>query len=314
MSESSSNLINEYEINTKNDQYIEFYKNTCNELIENDLSNLAYDFLDIQAKKEKETKKNILNENRRTHKDFIETTKNFLEKNFNYNGQLLYIIYLINQKYFIQNLKDNLNGLTEKLLEQNDIKKLISDCFIKKFEQFENKIKENKDKLDSIFKNNVNILDNDSKDDNNINKENDNDIPPANNIKDYPVKEQIEKTKKEDSEHKIKITANLNYHNEEDDSNKFLKKIKQFENKDKLHSMLKKYKNILDNDSKDDDNNNNNNKENDNDLPPANNIKDYPVKEQIEKTKKEDSRPKIKITAKLKKSNEEDDLSEFLKY
>ena len=69
--------------------------------------------------------------------------------------------------------------------------------------------------------------------------------------------------------------------------------------------------NISDNDSKDDDNNN---KENDNDLPPANNIKDYPVKEQIEKTKKKDSRPKIKITAKLKKSNEEDDLTEFLKY
>ena len=208
MSESSSNLINESEINTKNDQYIEFYKNTCNELIENDLSNLAYDFLDIQAKKEKETKKNILNENRRTHKDFIETTKNFLEKNFNYNGQLLYIIYLINQKYFIQNLKDNLNGLTEKLLEQNDIKKLISDCFIKKFKQFENKISENKDKLDSIFKNNVNILDNDSKDDNNNNIENDNDLPPANNIQDYPVKEQIEKPK-ENEDYKPKITIKM---------------------------------------------------------------------------------------------------------
>ena len=162
----------------------------------------------IQAKKEKETKKNILNENRRTHKDFIETTKNFLEKNFNYNGQLLYIIYLINQKYFIQNLKDNLNGLTEKLLEQNDIKKLISDCFIKKFEQFENKIKENKDKLDSIFKNNVNILDNDSKDDNNNNIENDNDLPPANNIQDYPVKEQIEKPK-ENEDYKPKITIKM---------------------------------------------------------------------------------------------------------
>ena len=85
------------------------------------------------------------------------------------------------------------------------------------------KIKENKDKLDSVFKNNVNILDNDSKDDNNINKENDNDIPPANNIKDYPVKEQIEKTKKEDSEHKIKITAKLKKSNEEDDLSEFLK-------------------------------------------------------------------------------------------
>ena len=164
--------------------------------------------MDIQAKKEKETKKNILNENRRTHKDFIETTKNFLEKNFNYNGQLLYIIYLINQKYFIQNLKDNLNGLTEKLLEQNDIKKLISDCFIKKFKQFENKISENKDKLDSIFKNNVNILDNDSKDDNNNNIENDNDLPPANNIQDYPVKEQIEKPK-ENEDYKPKITIKM---------------------------------------------------------------------------------------------------------
>ena len=49
------------------------------ELIENDLSRLAYDFLDYQAIKEKETKKNILIDNRRTHKDFIETSKIFLK-------------------------------------------------------------------------------------------------------------------------------------------------------------------------------------------------------------------------------------------
>ena len=80
MDESSSNFINQSEIYEKYNHFIQFYKNKYDELIRNDLPNLAYDFLDFQAIKEKETKKNILNENKRSHKDFIETSQNFLEK------------------------------------------------------------------------------------------------------------------------------------------------------------------------------------------------------------------------------------------
>jgi len=46
MNESSSNFIKETHFIEKINQYIQFSKKTCDELIENDLSRLAYDFLD----------------------------------------------------------------------------------------------------------------------------------------------------------------------------------------------------------------------------------------------------------------------------
>ena len=183
MNESSSNFIKETHFIEKINQYIQFSKKTCDELIENDLSRLAYDFLDYQAIKEKETKKNILIDNRRTHKDFIETSKNFFENNFGYASQILYITYLINQHYFVANLKEKLNQITEKILGQKDIVKKISDCFLKKFKQFEN---ENKDNFHNAFNKYVDISDN------NIKNDNDN-LPPADNIQEYPDESQIAK-------------------------------------------------------------------------------------------------------------------------
>ena len=183
MNESSSNFIKETHFIEKINQYIQFSKKTCDELIENDLSRLAYDFLDYQAIKEKETKKNILIDNRRTHKDFIETSKNFFENNFRYASQILYITYLINQHYFVANLKEKLNQITEKILGQKDIVKKISDCFLKKFKQFEN---ENKDNFHNAFNKYVDISDN------NIKNDNDN-LPPADNIQEYPDESQIAK-------------------------------------------------------------------------------------------------------------------------
>ena len=181
MNESSSNFIKETHFIEKINQYIQFSKKTC--LIENDLSRLAYDFLDYQAIKEKETKKNILIDNRRTHKDFIETSKNFFENNFRYASQILYITYLINQHYFVANLKEKLNQITEKILGQKDIVKKISDCFLKKFKQFEN---ENKDNFHNAFNKYVDISDNNIKND-------DDNLPPADNIQEYPDESQIAK-------------------------------------------------------------------------------------------------------------------------
>ena len=183
MNESSSNFIKETHFIEKINQYIQFSKKTCDELIENDLSPLAYDFLDYQAIKEKETKKNILIDNRRTHKDFIETSKNFFENNFRYASQILYITYLINQHYFVANLKEKLNQITEKILGQKDIVKKISDCFLKKFKQFEN---ENKDNFHNAFNKYVDISDNNIKND-------DDNLPPADNIQEYPDESQIAK-------------------------------------------------------------------------------------------------------------------------
>ena len=97
MSQENLSFLNKSQINDNFNQCIKFYKGIYSEMINNDLKNLAYDFLDYQAIKEKETSKNILNINRRTHKDFIETTKKFLGNNFIYISQILYIKYLLDQ-------------------------------------------------------------------------------------------------------------------------------------------------------------------------------------------------------------------------
>lgn len=132
MSKFCSSFLKESQINEQYNQYIQFYREKYNNIIKNDLSTLAYDFLDQQAIKEKETSKNILNHNKRTHKDFMETTKNFLDNNFSYISQILYIKNLIDQNYFIEDLKEYLKTMTNNILDKNDIKKLISDCFLKK--------------------------------------------------------------------------------------------------------------------------------------------------------------------------------------
>jgi hypothetical protein len=157
--------------------------------------------LDQQAIKEKETSKNILNHNRRTHKDFIETTKNFLDNNFSYISQILYIKNLIDQNYFIEDLKEYLKTMTNNILNKNDIKKLISDCFLKKFKQFEDEVKNKTPELMNkdvdINSNKTNINEKENKDssspkDNKTKNSVEGDLPPANGAQDYPNESQIE--------------------------------------------------------------------------------------------------------------------------
>ena len=202
MSKSCSSFLKESQINEQYNQYIQFYKEEYNNIIKNDLSTLAYDFLDQQAIKEKETSKNILNHNRRTHKDFIETTKNFLDNNFSYISQILYIKNLIDQNYFIGDLKEYLKSMTNNILDKNDIKKLISDCFLKKFKQFEDEVKNKTPELMNkdidINSNKIDINEKENKDssspkDNKTKNSVEGDLPPANGAQDYPNESQIKK-------------------------------------------------------------------------------------------------------------------------
>ena len=216
MDNSSSNFLNESIINEQNDKYIQYYKNVYKGIIQNDLKNLAYDFLDYQAIKEKETSKNLLNHNRRTHKDFIETSKNFLENNFNYISQILFIRNLVIQNYFIDDFKISLNKMTNDILNQNDIKKIISKCFLEKFKQFENEIKNKTPELMNESNNNFdfskkNINEKEEKASSSFNKsatnskkEEDN-LPPAHGVPNFPYESQIEEKETKKSYEKSKI-------------------------------------------------------------------------------------------------------------
>ena len=219
MSESSSNILKSElsKIRQQNDNYVEFYEIQINLLIKNDLSNLAYNFLDNQAIKEKETTKNILNKNRRTHKEFCETSKRFLEDNFNYISQILYIKHLINNNYFTDNLNEKLNQIIESILIKNDIKKLISNCFLKKFEQFENEIK--KKSPDLINKMNKKVNESNKVKKTNKTKKsisdiekNEDDLPAAMEVGDFPDKNEINDSDNNDIDSffrdKVKNTEN----------------------------------------------------------------------------------------------------------
>ena len=209
MSKSCSTFLNKSEISEQYNLYIQFYKEKYNNIIKNDVPKLAYDFLDYQAIKEKETSKNILTHNKRTHKDFIDTTKNFLENNFNYISQILYIKYLITQNYFIDDLKEYLQTIANNILDKNDIKKLISDCFLKKFKLFEDEVKNKTPELMNIDidinSNKTNINEKENKDSSSpkdsITKNSiKDDLPPANGIEDYPNESQIEEKTPEKNE------------------------------------------------------------------------------------------------------------------
>ena len=198
ISQESLSFLNKSEINDNFNQCIKFYKGIYSDMINNDLKNFAYDFLDYQAIKEKETSKNILNNNRRTHKDFIETSKKFLGNNFIYISQILYIKYLIDQDYFIKDLLEYLKTMINNIFKKKDIKKLISDCFLKKFQQFEERIKGKKIELLNKAYNNIyeeNNNENNDKVDNNNNNEND--LPPPEGALDYPEVDQVEEKSQE---------------------------------------------------------------------------------------------------------------------
>ena len=130
-------------INNHKNNYVNFYKNKTNSIISNDTSNLAYKFLDLQTIKEKESGNTLKMENRRTHKDFIDSTTKFLNDNFYYLAQKYYISYIIQNicNLLSESFEDNLNDIINKLMNQNDVKTSKNNCLLIKFNQFEESIK-----------------------------------------------------------------------------------------------------------------------------------------------------------------------------
>ena len=112
-------------------------------MIANQLKHLSYDLMDIQIKKEQQAGVSTLIQNKRNGDEFIMSSKDFLNNNF----------YCLAQKYYISNFiekssdsltmtfENNFNNIVIELLNQNDIKKQIDECFLKKYQEFEEKMK-----------------------------------------------------------------------------------------------------------------------------------------------------------------------------
>ena len=124
------------------DNYFKYTQKLEENIIENELSSLAYKFLDIQAKKEKLKGKATNSKNKRCHEDFINTNKKFLIDNLDYIAQKSYYNYIISNscKQLTEVFEQNLNSTISNLLNREDIQELINKSFINKFEQFEKRI------------------------------------------------------------------------------------------------------------------------------------------------------------------------------
>jgi predicted GTPase len=147
----------EVEINDKNRQIfldselINFFRKL---LIQNNefnnnmfINEKAYEFIDLQVLVQKNNKKEISFENQRTINDFKNTTKNFLDDNFNYLIQKLILNFIFNSNIFGSLLDEFIyqsNELSIKLLNDEIIKEQIKRCFFKKYGEFEERLKQSR--------------------------------------------------------------------------------------------------------------------------------------------------------------------------
>ena len=142
MSDRSISLIEKGEFNNHKNNYLLFCQNRGNEIFKNSLPKFANKFLDLQSKKQKEMRKVIELENIRDYDDFVFTTEQFLNNNYTYLSQKYYIDYVLKNMcgFLSTSFEKNLNYITIELMNRKEIKKLISDCFYKKFTDFEKRI------------------------------------------------------------------------------------------------------------------------------------------------------------------------------
>ena len=146
--------------------FINYYHQKVNSMISNELKSLAYDLLDIQSIKEQQAGKSTLIQNKRNGKEFIISIQDFLNNNFNCLAQKYYIAKFMEKTSdsLTKTFEDILNNITSDLLKQNDIKKLIDECFLKKYQEFEEKMTKINTKIvlrqntlkDSVSNNNSN--------------------------------------------------------------------------------------------------------------------------------------------------------------
>ena len=147
----------EVEINDKNRQIfldsdlINFFRKL---LIQNNefnnnifINEKAYEFMDLQVLVQKNNKKEISFKNQRTINDFKNTTKTFLDDNFNYLIQKLILNFIFNNNIFASLLDEFIyqsNELSAKLLNEEIIKEQIKRCFFKKYSEFEERLKQSR--------------------------------------------------------------------------------------------------------------------------------------------------------------------------
>ena len=134
----SLNLIKKSTIINSIDDFIKYYQQKVEELINPILDEKAVLFIDKQATIEKK-KENMKLEFKRNLNGFKYTTNIFLKRNFYYIAQKYIIIKVIIEKGwdFFSDYSKELDSIIDDLLKENkEIKNHLEDCFLTKLEKF----------------------------------------------------------------------------------------------------------------------------------------------------------------------------------
>ena len=133
----NGNILSNHIIN-----YINFYQQRVKTIIENELTQLAFDLLDIQATKELELGRPTLMQNKRNAKNFINDSNEFLNNNYYCLAQMYYIGKFIEiySESLSKIFEDYFNNIISQLMKKSEIRALIDSCFLKKFQEFEERI------------------------------------------------------------------------------------------------------------------------------------------------------------------------------
>ena len=143
MGDKSKNYLNGNDFIYKNiTNYIDYYKDYTNKLIGNVLNKYAIDFIDFQVLVERNENKEIRIKNKRCIKEFINTSRNFLNDNYYYISQIQFIYYLLKDFCFpiIKSFEENANQIIMKMIATRENQSAISNCFSKKFAEFEKRV------------------------------------------------------------------------------------------------------------------------------------------------------------------------------
>ena len=141
---SSLNLLIQSDIIKNIKNFISIYKKKAKEFIKAKKNYYPEIFIDVQAKKEKERKRDIKIENKRNISGFKRTTEVFLKKNFYYISQKYTIDFIIRNlcsNYFCE-FRRRLDNIVNELLNyenNSDIKNELILCFKMKLKNFAEK-------------------------------------------------------------------------------------------------------------------------------------------------------------------------------
>ena len=179
--------------------YINYYKEYTNRIITPYLNKCPIDFIDYQVLVQRDENREIKIKNKRCLNEFVQTSKKFLNDNYYYISQINFLYYFT--KNLLPKLTEVFESCANKILDEKisdkEIQNLISNCFSKKFGEFEKRVstffdnnnfrinRNNGFNNDNIMNNNFGFNNNYNNNFNQFNQFNKNNYDEANSLPSY---------------------------------------------------------------------------------------------------------------------------------